>query len=228
MNKNILAFDTSTESLSVAVNKGAIVKHRHEVRPRQHGELLLDWLRDVCHQAGISLSDVDALAFGRGPGAFTGVRIATGVVQGLALGLNKLIYPVSSLQTMAQAVISQHQHVVAAIDARMGQIYVGEFINEQGFARLVGEELVIEPDSFQLQVTEPSLFMVGSGAKTYHEILSKRFPKAEFEEETCFPCAAAMIELLNHVNCDIEPQEPAHVAPTYLRNDVAKKKGQQK
>ncbi len=225
--QSVLAFDTATESLSVAVRTKDNMAVRHQLKPRQHGELVLAWVQECCAEAGVRLADIDAIAFGRGPGAFTGVRIATGVVQGLALALQKPVYPVSSLQAMAQAVIAEHDSVIASIDARMGQVYIAEFHNQDGYARAVVEEQVIAPEAWQKYDSNQSSFFVGSGAATYQSVFAANFASAEFEAEVSFPSARAMIDAVLHRKSKLTAQPIEQLAPVYLRNNVAKKKGEQ-
>src|SRR5690606_29592 len=115
----ILALDTATEACSVALlHEGRVLSH-YEVAPRLHAQRLLPMVHDLLGEAGLALCARDAIAFGRGPGAFTGVRIAIGVVQGLAFALDRPVLPVSNLAVLAQRALREHgaQQVAAAIDA---------------------------------------------------------------------------------------------------------------
>ncbi|WP_115175333.1 tRNA (adenosine(37)-N6)-threonylcarbamoyltransferase complex dimerization subunit type 1 TsaB, partial [Yersinia ruckeri] len=124
MSTRILAIDTATEACSVALwNDGAILAH-FELCAREHTQRILP-LVQLLTESGLALSQLDALAFGRGPGSFTGVRIGIGIGQGLALGANLPMIGISTLQTMAQGAFRQigATRVLAAIDARMGEVY---------------------------------------------------------------------------------------------------------
>ena len=121
----------------------------------------------VLAQAGLGLNDLDAIAFGRGPGAFTGVRIAAGVTQGLALGAGLPVIPLSSLATLAQGAIAHSATLLPAIDARMGEIYWATYEAAQdGLARLTSEEQVTAPAAVKV-AADKRIFGVGSGWGTY-------------------------------------------------------------
>jgi len=128
----ILAIDTSTGACSAAVLAADRVFERFEFAPQRHAELILPMIESVLSDAGLKLHDIDGLAFGRGPGAFTGVRIAVGVIQGISLGTGLKVAPVSTLAALAQGVYRQHEaaRVLTAIDARMGEIYFAAFAVE--------------------------------------------------------------------------------------------------
>ncbi len=129
MSTRILAIDTATEACSVALWNNGEVQALFELCPREHTQRILPMVQQILASSGLSLQQLDALAFGRGPGSFTGVRIGIGIGQGLALGANLPMIGVSTLQTMAQGAfrLTGATRVLAAIDARMGEVYWGEF-----------------------------------------------------------------------------------------------------
>ncbi|MDC6625484.1 tRNA (adenosine(37)-N6)-threonylcarbamoyltransferase complex dimerization subunit type 1 TsaB, partial [Leclercia adecarboxylata] len=137
-----------TEACSVALlHDGRVLSH-YEVIPRLHAQRLLPMVQTLLGEAGVALSAVDAIAFGRGPGAFTGVRIAIGVVQGLAFALQRPVLPVSTLATIAQRTWREHgaAQVATAIDARMDEVYWGCYREQAGEMQLVGCEAVLPPE----------------------------------------------------------------------------------
>lgn len=123
MSTRILAIDTATEACSVAVWNQGEIHALFELCPREHTQRILPMVQQVLAESGLALNQLDALAFGRGPGSFTGVRIGIGIAQGLALGADLPMIGVSTLQTMAQGArrVSGAARVLAAIDARMGK-----------------------------------------------------------------------------------------------------------
>ena len=143
----LLALDTATEACSVALlHDGKVLSH-YDVIPRMHAQRLLPMIKQLLADAGVPLSALDAIAFGRGPGAFTGVRIAIGVVQGLAFALERPVLPVSNLAVLAQRALREHGavQVAAAIDARMDEVYWGCYRAIDGEMRLAGSEAVLPP-----------------------------------------------------------------------------------
>ena len=144
----LLALDTATEACSVALlHDGKVLSH-YEVIPRLHAQRLLPMIKSLMAEAGIAMSALDAIAFGRGPGAFTGVRIAIGVVQGLAFALERPVLPVSNLAVLAQRAYREHgvSQVASAIDARMDEVYWGCYHESAGEMRLLGDEAVMAPE----------------------------------------------------------------------------------
>ncbi|SQF87684.1 M22 peptidase YeaZ [Pseudomonas taetrolens] len=143
----LLALDTATEACSVALLHDGKVTSHYEVIPRLHAQKLLPMIKDLLAEAGVELSAVEAIAFGRGPGAFTGVRIAIGVVQGLAFALDRPVLPISNLAVLAQRAHREHgaTQVASAIDARMDEVYWGCYREQAGEMCLVGARLSWRP-----------------------------------------------------------------------------------
>jgi tRNA threonylcarbamoyladenosine biosynthesis protein TsaB len=163
----ILAIDTATEACSVALwNDGAISAHFEEC-PREHTQRICPGASHP-NRGNTSLTDLDALAFGRGPGSFTGVRIGIGIAQGLALGAELPMIGVSTLATMAQGAwrMTGATRVLAAIDARMGEVYWAEYTrDEQGVWHGEETEAVLKPEAVteRLQQLSGEWATVGTG-----------------------------------------------------------------
>lgn len=173
---NILAVETATEACSAAVWADGTLLERYEVAPRRHGELILPMVDSLLSESGLSLQDINALAFGAGPGAFTGVRIAASLVQGLAVGADLPVVPVSSLAALAQAatMASGRSRVAAVLDARMGEVYFGLFRrDEDGLVAAEGEELVCAPQDVP-QLTLEDGCSAGSGWTAHGDVLGMR------------------------------------------------------
>jgi tRNA threonylcarbamoyladenosine biosynthesis protein TsaB len=144
----LLAIETATEACSVALMLGHEVRERFEIAPRRHAALLLPFANALLADAGVALGQLDAIAFGRGPGSFTGLRIAAGMAQGIAFGAGLPVVPVSTLAALAQGTVQEYgvQQVLAALDARMQEVYWGAYrCAAGGLVEALGEETVSTP-----------------------------------------------------------------------------------
>ncbi|UVJ45112.1 tRNA (adenosine(37)-N6)-threonylcarbamoyltransferase complex dimerization subunit type 1 TsaB [Pseudomonas sp. LS1212] len=216
----LLALDTATEACSVALlHDGKVLSH-YEVIPRLHAQKLLPMIRDLLAEAGTSLSAVDAIAFGRGPGAFTGVRIAIGVVQGLAFALERPVLPVSNLALLAQRAYREHGavQVAAAIDARMDEVYWGCYRETAGEMRLAGAEAVLPPEQVRLP-GDASGEWFGAGTGWGY---AERIPVAvSGQDATLLPHALDLLTLGQFAWQRGEGIAADLAQPVYLRDKVA-------
>lgn len=215
----LLAIETSTEACSVAVYVHGEVIARHELAPRRHTQLVLPWADELMAQAGLRKSQLDAIAVGRGPGAFTGVRLAIALVQGLALALDRPVLPVSTLAVLARQ--GQGDRILAAIDARMGEVYLGEFIRDaDGRVLAAGPEIIVAPAS----APHPALpaFGVGTGFSAESGALVQRLGDslAGFDA-AALPHAADLAWLAAEAFARGEAVAPDQLEPAYLRDKVA-------
>ena len=223
----ILAIESSSEAVSVALMVGDECLSRHEVAPRKHAELLLPYMDELLDQAGLSLQQLDALAFGCGPGAFTGIRIATGVIQGVAYAADLPVVAVSTLACLAQGARREEgrDKVLAAIDARMAEIYWGGYVaNEDGLMIPVNKEYVIAPDHAP-DVDGAGWYGTGSGWDTYKTVLPPHYGvKLLGFDGNRLPNAIDVASLAKRdFNAGLAVS--AELAqPVYLRNKVAEKK----
>ncbi len=225
----ILAVDSCTEICSVALLSDQQYWAQVQDAPRDHSKNLLPMIDEVLDQAGIKLDDIDAFALTRGPGSFTGVRIGTSIVQGLAFGADKPVIEVSSLATMAQRQIHQHPEVkdiFCAIDARMGEVYFAHYTQKQGIARLVGEESVVAPEILLTKGVESNNLtaIVGTGFVTYPELKSMVQKQNLIESDIDYPVAEDMMTLAVDLFAQSQLKSAMDVQPIYLRNTVAWKK----
>ncbi len=221
----LLALDTSSDACSAAVLTDAGCYAEFTLAARAHTRLILPMVESVLQQAGCRLADLDAIAFGRGPGAFTGIRIATGVVQGLALAANKPVLPVSTLAALAlQAHLQQGaERVLVAIDARMGEVYWGEYCLQDGCMQLQGEEQVLAPEDAPWPVAAAATYQaIGSGWAAYADTLLPRFAACLQAEPVDSLPAAEFIAQLAKADWLAGKALPASAAqPVYLRNKIA-------
>lgn len=225
MTIKLLALDTATEACSAAVLVDDEIIERYELAPRRHTALILPMVEAVLAEAGLTSSELDAVAFGRGPGAFTGVRIAVSVVQGIAFAANLPVVPVSTLAAIARDTMDQHDvtQVAVAIDARMGEIYWGSYaMGNDGVAILCGEERVCSPRSVTLPHREGEWVGAGTGWKDHGEALKKQLNITTWWSD-CYPRAGdiAMLGALAYRQGDTV--NPEQALPIYLRDRVAKK-----
>lgn len=223
----LLAIDTATEACSAALHVDGMTTTKYKVAPRQHAELILTMIDELLAESQLTLTQLDALAFGRGPGAFTGVRIATGVIQGLALSANLPVVPVSTLAAMAQGAMTQSQQIACAIDARMGEVYWGLYqADSNNIMQLVGEEMVCPPESVSVPVTNESesparWFGVGSGWETYEAELNNKMASVLSGCRTGdYPSAEAICVLGIDAYQRGAAVDAANAQPVYLRDKV--------
>jgi tRNA threonylcarbamoyladenosine biosynthesis protein TsaB len=220
----LLAFETATEACSVALWLDGEVRERFEVAPRRHAELSLPWADQLLAEAGVSKSQLDAIAVGRGPGAFTGVRLAVALAQGIALALDRPVVPVSTLAALAMQAHSLRptggSRVIAAIDARMGEVYAGTFELSEDDVVSLSQECVCSPDGFEL--AEGKWLGVGTGFAAADGALRRRFGNQLVDvDPAALPHAADIAILAALAFARGESVAPERVEPAYLRNNVA-------
>jgi tRNA threonylcarbamoyladenosine biosynthesis protein TsaB len=218
----LLAIETSTEACSVALNADSGIIERYALMPRGHAEHLLAWVENVLAEGAVGLKDLDAIAFSRGPGSFTSLRIGISVVQGLAWGADLQVVPVSSLAATAQVASEQGvKHAVVAMDARMQEVFTARFsLDEHGFMVLQGDERVCPPAAVNWPQGE--WHAIGNGFERYPELLGRAVGAVEVRAGI-WPRAAAVLRLAER-DLSQRPALPAAEAqPVYLRDNVAKK-----
>ncbi|MGF1752050.1 tRNA (adenosine(37)-N6)-threonylcarbamoyltransferase complex dimerization subunit type 1 TsaB [Vibrio makurazakiensis] len=228
MSAKILALDTATENCSVALVIENQVFARSEVAPRDHTKKILPMVDEVLKEAGISLADVDAIAFGQGPGSFTGVRIGIGIAQGLAFGADLPMIGISTLEAMAQGCyrVLGDTHVASAIDARMSEVYWGRYSRElDGRWLAVDAECVIAPSDLveQVEADAQTWSQVGTGWEAYAEHMNN-VALTRKETEVLFPEAQDIAFLAQFAFSEGKAVPVEESAPVYLRDKVAWKK----
>ena len=222
----LLAIETSAEACSVALHVDGEMRESFEHAPMRHAELLLPAVQSLLTDAGLPLKRLDGIAFGRGPGSFTSLRIGIGVVQGLAWGADLPVVPVSSLAATAQQAAdctsAEPQRICVALDARMQEVYFCEFLADgKGIVRRVGEERLCSPVAIGTDPDQPFI-AVGNGFGRYAE-LQQLATKASTSYVDVWPRAGAIIKLALDWLQSHEPLPAARAQPVYIRNNVAVK-----
>ena len=215
----ILAIDCSTEWLAVAAGDEASSIERREAAGQAHSQRALPLVNLLLSECGWKLADLHGIAFGAGPGSFTGVRIACGIAQGLALGASLPVVPVATLEALAQTAWRMHgeERVVACLDARMQEVYVAAFEREASAWREVVAPMVRKPDD--VVIAPGAWFGAGEGFATY-PALPKRLSLHGLDA-TILPTASAILELaLPRIAAGLGV-DAAHALPLYVRHRVA-------
>jgi len=217
----ILAFDASTEICAVALGDGVRWVERSERAGQRHSELLLPMIRALLSEAALTLADLDGIAFGAGPGSFTGLRIACGVAQGLALGADLPVVGVATLEAMAEAARTSHDwtRVVAALDARMQEVYLAAYEYDGERWRVHVEPCVVKPDAAPLPVGRWS--GAGNGFGAYPVLRERLAGVLSACDEIVLPTAVAIGNLALPRFAAGEGVAARDAAPLYVRHRVA-------
>jgi tRNA threonylcarbamoyladenosine biosynthesis protein TsaB len=218
---NLLAIETATECCSVALLAGERLVARSEIAPRRHAELLLPMCDAVLAEAGLDRRDLDVLAVGRGPGAFTGVRLAVSAAQGIALALDIPVVPVSSLAALALQAPDNDADVLAVIDARMGEVYAAVFRRVVGRVEPIGEETVGRADALRVHGAA-ALNVIGTGWTSYRDAIAGILPTPpRWAEGDRYPQAADIARIAAPIAAAGGGVAADSVLPVYLRDKVA-------
>jgi len=217
----VLALETSTEYCSVALWQDGAIIERSERVGQKHSERLMAMLDAVLCDADVTLSRLDGIAFGAGPGSFTGVRIACGVAQGLALGAALPVAGVCTLMALAQA--SGHDKVIAALDARMAEVYHAAYEKRaEGWTTVSEPGLSLPRDA--PMVGGAGWFGAGSGFALHGVALGERYcGQLDGVDELAMPQAGAIAQLGAAMLAAGQGVDAAQAAPLYLRDKVALK-----
>lgn len=237
-NLTLLALDTSTEACSVALLYNGEKTSLNELAQRTHAKRILPMVDEILTDSGLKLNQLDALAFGRGPGSFTGVRVGAAIAQGLALGADLPVIPISNLTAMAQAAFELYQaeNVAAAIDARMNEVYFSQLVREKKctdfgqffvWKNLIPEQvcspekaLVQLANSTALNIATSTALRVGTGWNAYAQFATKGLTGSDIE----LPDARYMLELARVEWLQQKTISALEIEPIYLRNEVTWKK----
>jgi tRNA threonylcarbamoyladenosine biosynthesis protein TsaB len=227
----ILALDTATENCSAALLIDGRLLCRERLLPRGHAAEILPMIEEVLGESGAALTDLTAIAFGRGPGAFTGVRLAASVTQGLAHAAGLPVVGVSDLRAVAQRLIglaASARRILVLNDARMHEVYWACFERAaDDLATPRGEERVGAPGSVRLpqawvgQPEDPGLWAAGSGLAAYPELKLSLAGRVGGMQEDVLPSAAEIARLAVPEVLSGRVHQPEEALPVYLRNEVA-------
>lgn len=234
--KVILTVDTATEYCSAALQVNDQVYVREQLAPQKHASLILGMIDELLTEAGIERSEIELIGFGRGPGSFTGVRIACSVAQGLALGLDRPTFGVDELKLLAVAALKQYQNtqlqdcwIIGSIDARMGEVYYALYHYHNQCLEQVIETSVIAPEQAVARINQAlqeagvessKVLTAGSGIA----IMQAHGWQGSVpdQESILFPCASTLLDVYAHEDC--EEWDAAQAEPLYCRNEVTWKK----
>jgi tRNA threonylcarbamoyladenosine biosynthesis protein TsaB len=222
----ILAIETATAACSAALYIDGEISERHVLAPREHALLILPMIEALLAEAGVPVGALDAIAYGRGPGSFTGVRIAASVVQGIAFAAGLPVVAVSTLATLAQGAMREtgENRVMSALDARMAEVYWGLYAREpDGLPRLQGEECVCAP--WAVAVPEVGVWIAaGSGWAIYREELLERVgQRVSVLLPDLEPKAGDLVRLAAQRYHQGEILRPEEAVPVYLRDTIVRK-----
>jgi tRNA threonylcarbamoyladenosine biosynthesis protein TsaB len=221
----LLAIETSGTACSAALSCDGLISERLEDAPRRHAELILVMMDALLRERGLVVADLDALAFGQGPGSFTGLRIATAVIQGAAFAADLPVVGVSTLATLAQGCLRVHEteQVLCGVDARMGELYWGAYqADDAGLMRPLFDDGVCAPEDIGVPSVQGAWFGVGSGWGLYREQLMQRLGGAVTGIDTERVCQARdIIPLAADAYRRGQTVCATRALPVYLRNQVA-------
>lgn len=218
-----LAIETSSIACSVALAIDDEIFALHRIAPQQQSQMILPMIDELLTSKNIALNQLDALAFGCGPGSFTGVRIATSVTQGLAYALNLPVIPISSLAALAQTAYQEkgYEKLLVAVDARIQEVYWGAYeVNHKGLVMLHGNEHVSRPE--EIVMLNNSWAGIGNAWEVYKDDIIQK-PITLYSSG--LPTAFGVAQLAKEKYHQQSWLNAADVHPTYLRDTVAKKRG---
>lgn len=223
----LLAIETSTIACSAALSLDGEVRERYELAPRRHADLLLPMIDELLADAGVAIGALDAIAFARGPGAFTGLRIAASVAQGVAWAAALPVVPVSTLAALAQGAVADGLvddltgRVLAVMDARMAEVYWGAYRAMDGIVRPYGDECVCAPSAVPVPEGE-GWFGVGDGWSAYGALLDERLgTRVAGRDAARYPRARDVAALAAYHYAAHGAVPPEQALPVYLRDRVA-------
>ncbi len=230
---NILVFDASSSWCSAALSINGQCFSAAELQPRKHAQLMLPMIEGLCQQAGIKPIELDGIAFGKGPGSFTGLRIAISVAQGLSLATGAKLYGISSLQALAWQAMEKHSvnRVVALMNAHMGEVFYGAYQKDGGdegsnaILSTIIEDSLTKPDLVDLSILADTNSWLGAGdGLQFRTEMPQITTLLKSMDEDVFPLAESMMSLALTAWQQGKFTTAEFQQPVYLRDTVAWKK----
>ncbi|MGB0955782.1 MAG: tRNA (adenosine(37)-N6)-threonylcarbamoyltransferase complex dimerization subunit type 1 TsaB [Panacagrimonas sp.] len=219
--KRILAIDSSTQACSVALSVDGQLLEHFEIVGQSHIQRLLPMMNALMAEAGVSARQLDGLVCGVGPGSFVGVRIAVGLVKGMAMSLDRPVYPVSSLAMLARRALQSGEHrILAAIDARMGEIYFQAFVRSRtGTLQAQSDPVLVTPERLP-QPQGHHWFACGSAWAAYSDALTARLDaQVHGVDADALPHAQTALAVAHDGARNW--QDASALTPLYVRDKVA-------
>lgn len=232
----ILAVETATEACSLAYSiRGESrdkVVQRHEIAPRRHNQLLFQMMQELVPTGAISDLGIDYVAYGCGPGSFTGLRIAASFAQGLAYSCGLPAVPVSTLAILAQSalhegIVSPSDTVLATLDARINEVYAAVFVYREGIAVMCEGPWVGAPAELSAQLPardDEPLALLGSGCRYLEQFPSSLRDNASVIQRDVWPRAADMFPLVRGALAQGNAQQAHEILPVYVQEEISWKK----
>lgn len=220
----LIALETATEQCSAALYLDGEILCVRERAARRHGELILGQIEQLLREADVPRSSLDGVAVGRGPGAFTGVRLGLGVAQGIAFALDRPVVPVSTLQALAQQALRGDRRpasVLAALDARMGEVY-WSLCPVQGERVCLGAEQVAAPESLVVAWPVGERYGLGSAFAAFPDLAATQGLAIDVVDADALPDALEVALLAVDAWERGEAVAPEDAQPVYVRDDVAR------
>ncbi len=223
--KSVLCIDSATEHCSAALLHDGKQYSKHAQSVRNHTEQILPMVDDLLTQAKITIKDLDFIAFGRGPGSFTGVRVSASIAQGLCFGANVKALPISNLALLAIEAVKKHQvfEIITMIDARMSEVYFCKYRFENNRLIELCQEQVCSPQKAieQFDLEDGKTYVIaGTGFDAYDEFKALTLDNNVIISDVKVPNALYMLDFLDSGNLI----DAIEIEPVYLRNEVTWKK----
>ncbi len=226
MGTSLIALETSGDLGSVALYADGAVAERTIASPREQTDSVLPHVQGLLADAGLALADLDGIAFGRGPGSFTGLRVATAVAHGFGLAIGLPLLPVSSLAALAQGVWRTHDiaRCLVCIDARMGEVFWGAFEARDGLVQPLGDEQLSRPEAVRWEAGDGSWVAAGNGFAAHAATLTDVSTAAEIVLPEACPAASDLLPLALADLAQGRASTVEAALPVYLRPESAWKR----